>query len=65
MAMPICVWYPRTHMGTPRMRTGREAGNFEYGEGSPRSHNEIVRILGATYTPRSMGKFNTEYPPPR
>ncbi len=23
---------PRMHMGTPRMRTGREAGNFAYGE---------------------------------
>ena len=23
---------PRMHTGTPRMRTGREAGNFAYGE---------------------------------
>jgi hypothetical protein len=23
---------PRMHTGTPRMRTGREAGNFTYGE---------------------------------
>ncbi len=30
----------------------------------PRSHNEIVRILGATYTPPSMGNSYMEYPPP-
>ncbi len=31
--------------------------------GSPRTHNEIVRILGATYTPCSIGNSYTEYPP--
>jgi hypothetical protein len=38
---------------------------FAYGD--PCSHNKIVRILGATYTPRSssMGNSYPEYPPPQ
>jgi hypothetical protein len=42
----------RTHMGIPVcIRTGI-AKIFTYGD--PRSHNEIVRILGATYASSSL-----------
>ncbi len=37
----------RTHMGIPVCIRAGIAKIFAYGD--PRSHNEIVRILGATY----------------
>ncbi len=53
----------RTHMGiTVCIRAGI-AKIFAYGD--PCSHKEIVRILGATYTPRCMGNSYMEYPPAR
>jgi hypothetical protein len=39
---------PRTHMGIPVCIQGGIAKIFAYGD--PRSHNKIVRILGATCT---------------
>ncbi len=38
----------RMHMGIPLCIRAGIAKIFAYGD--PRSHNEIVRILGATYT---------------
>ncbi len=46
----------RTHMGGV-------ATIFAYGD--PCLHNKIVRILGVTYTPRSMENSYMEYPPPQ
>ena len=50
----------RTHMGiTVCIRAGI-AKIFAYGD--PRSHNEIVRILGATYRPEILYIYQLIYP---
>jgi hypothetical protein len=58
------------HMGILiciRARKGCTCGGIstKFAYGDPRMHNEIVCIWGATYTPRSIGNFYMEYPPPQ
>jgi hypothetical protein len=54
--IPVRIW------GLPVCIRG---GKLEISHmGSPHLHNKFVRILRATYTPRSMGNSYTEYQPP-